>query len=118
MAIQELKLDEMNKGVAGVVLREKAMREIANGKPVHEVLVLGWKARHSRLNTELKDMSARYTHDAKLLSRPGSEDSTQYLSNVTKNENDIITRLKNSLEETEQRLAEWGAPAAQIVRSN
>lgn len=114
-AIQELKLDAIAKGVAGAALRDQRIRAAANGKPVHQVLVLGWEARRSRLTNELNEMKERYAHDTKLLARPGSNESTQFLSNVTRNEEDKINQLKSLLGDTEQKLQEWSATKAPSV---
>ena len=116
-AIQELKLDSITKGVLGVEMREERMRATANGKSVKEVLVLGWQARRARLVGELKGMNERYAHDVKLLSRHGSSDSTQFLSNTTQNEENSIALLKTLLGDADQRLTEWGASPAQIAGS-
>ncbi len=111
-AIQEVKYDAMNKGLASVALREQWMRTTANGKSVQQVLVLGWQARRSRLLTELEDMNERYAHDSKLLTRSGSEDSTQFLRNITRNEEDKINQLKGLLADVDQKLTTWGAAPA------
>lgn len=112
-AVQEVKYDAMAKGLANVALREQWMRTTANGKSVQQVLVLGWQARRSRLLTELNDMSERYAHDSKLLTRPGSDDSTQFLRNVTRNEEDKIIQLKGLLADADLKLSTWGVtPAA------
>lgn len=113
-ALQELKLDAMNHGVAGVAAREAQMRAMVAGKPVRDVLVLGWEARQLRLENELKDMSGRLEHDSQLLNKPGGPGPTPFMTNLIKNEQDIVAQLKRDLAQAQARLAEWGVAAGDL----
>ncbi|PTY02682.1 hypothetical protein DB347_23505 [Opitutaceae bacterium EW11] len=114
-ALQELKLEAMNNGVSGVAQREERMRAAVNGKTVREALVLGWQARHVRVARELEDMSGRLEHDRQLKDRPGSADSSRFLSNLVANEQDIVAQLKRQLDDADEHLVRWGASAPAIV---
>lgn len=108
-AIQELKLDAMERGVQGTAAREQDAFRRMGGKSVHEALVLGYTARRSRLLRELTDMEERLEHASKLEQTAVSPDSKQYVSNLLKNERDLIAQIKSNLAATDEQLQEWGA---------
>ena len=108
-AIQELKLDAMNHGVAGVAAREEKVLALMNGKSVREIEVLGWQARHRRLNAELADMEQRLTHDRALQAKAVSADSVKYFSNLISNEQDLVAQSKRNIAATEAKLQSWNA---------
>lgn len=108
-AVQELKLDAMNSGVAGVAAREEKVFAMMNGKSVREVEVLGWQARHRRLNAELADMEQRLAHDSALQAKAVSADSVKYFSNLINNEQDLVAQSKRNIADTEAKLQSWNA---------
>ncbi len=97
-ALQELRLDAMNRGVATVEAREAAMRAAVNGKTVHQVEILGWQARQARFENEIAVMNQFLEHT--LATAKGNN------PNVQSNQ-DVLDRLHRQLAETKQRLAEW-----------
>lgn len=103
-AIQELKLDAMDKGVAGTSAREQHMRSTVNGKTVRDATLLGWKARKARFERELKDMSDRLAHDSQLANRSGSTEPSRTVSNLVQNEQDIVAQLKKQLEDADHHI--------------
>jgi hypothetical protein len=108
-AVQELKLEAMNSGVAGAKTREEKVLQNIHQKRVREVTILGWQARHSRLTAELTDMRSRFERDSKLQEKAQTEDSRKFFSNLLQNERDLIAQLERDLRATEERLREWGA---------
>lgn len=98
-AVQELKLDAMNRNVAPAAAREQDMCAVVNGKTVHQVEILGWQARKARFEREITIMSELLEHTLRTKGARADVRSNQ----------DVLTKLRSQLAETEQRLAAWAA---------
>ncbi|MBI3884612.1 MAG: hypothetical protein HY302_02620 [Opitutae bacterium] len=108
-AIQELKLDAMNRNVAPASAREADTLAAVNGKTVHDTLVLGWRARRERLLREIALFTAMHERDLQLQKENGP-DTTQTVLNRIQNEEDILSRLQHDLADANTRLTTWAAP--------
>lgn len=107
-ALQELRLDAMNRNVAPASAREADMLAVVNGKTVHDAQVLGWRARRERLLREIALFTAMHEHDLKLQKEKGTE-TTQTVLNRIQNEQDILARLQRDLADANAHLTTWGA---------
>jgi hypothetical protein len=96
-AVQELKLDAMNRDVAPAAAREQDMCAVVNGKTVRQAEILGWQARKARFEREITVMS-------ELLARALKAKGAQ--ADVRSNQ-DVLTKLRSQLAETERQLAGW-----------
>ena len=113
-AIQEIKLDVMNKSAGTMDSRESAMLEIVKGKTVRAVDIIGWHDRRDRLDREKKDMETRYAHDSKLAVREDQADRAQTLAAITRNQQAIIAKNTGLIADVDAKLQIWesGASAA------
>lgn len=109
-ALKEIQLDAMNRGVATAAERESAMRAAIDGRPVRAAEILGWQARRTRLLGEIKLMADMLERDLKIRDQTAATGTPAAVINRIQNEQDILTRLRRDLAETEQQLADWGAP--------
>lgn len=107
-AIQELKLEAMNRNVAGVTAREQYMLEAVNGRTVLSALRLGWQARRARLLAEQAELSRLLERDVRLHEKAAESKADEYATRV-QNEREIIARLQRDVADAERRLAGWGA---------
>ena len=106
-AIQEIKLDAMNKSAGTIDSRESAMCEAVNGKTVRAVEILGWHDRRDRLEREKNDVETRYAHDSKLKAREDQTDRAQALATTTRNEQAIIAKNTGLIADVDAKLETW-----------
>jgi hypothetical protein len=111
-ALQELKLDAMNRGVATADTREQDMLAAINGKSVHEALLLGWTARRNRLLREIASMTELLDHNLKLQQQTAAAETPESVTAHLQNVQDILALLRRDLTDTEHRLTDWGATLA------
>jgi len=119
-ALSELQLDAMDRGVATAGDREQVMLAAVNGKTVHDALVTGWQARRHRLLSQIALMSGIVDQNLKLQQQTAATGTPESVTTHLHNAQDIVTQLQQSLTETDQRLAGWGAqpePAATPSKS-
>lgn len=109
VAIQELQLAGMDRGVASAADRAAAMRAQANGKTVRAVEIIGWQARRNRLQSEIKEFSALLEHDLALREKTAATGTPQAVTHRIENEQDILAKLHRLLAEAEAKLAGWSA---------
>ena len=112
IAVQELKLDAMNRGVAAAADREQDMLIVVNGKSVHEALVLGWTARRNRILREIAQMTELLDHNLKLQQQTATTGTPESVTTHLQNVQEILARLHGDLTDTDQKLAGWGVPPA------
>lgn len=114
VAIQELQLAGMDRGLRTTAERAAAMREAVNGKTVRAVEILGWQARRTRLQAEIKDFSEMLQRDLALREKTAATGTPLAVTNRIENEQDILAKLRRLLAETEAKLAGWNSapPAA------
>jgi hypothetical protein len=109
-ALNELRQEAMGRGIKTAAAREQEMQSVVNGKTVHDVLLLGWGARRSRLLDELKVMSELHAHDLKVKERTAATGTPESVLTHLQNQEEILARLRRDLADTERQLAAWGAP--------
>ncbi len=112
VAIQELQLAGMDRGVAAAADRAAAMREAINGKTVRAVEILGWQARRTRLQTEIKDFAGMLERDLALKEKTAATGTPPAVIHRIENEQDILAKLRRLLGEAEEKLAAWNATPA------
>lgn len=105
-ALQELRLDAMNREVSPAEARERDMCAAANGKTFRQVEILGWQARHARLQRERAMMAGLLEADLK---RQAATPGNATVATHIQNEREILARLETQLAECERQLAAWGA---------
>jgi hypothetical protein len=108
-AIQELKLDAMNRGIATADAREQDMLAVINSKTVHEAELLGWKARRERLHREIAQMTVLLEHNLKLQQQTAATGTPESVTTHLQNVQEILARLHRDLTDTDQKLTAWGA---------
>ncbi len=108
-ALQELKLDAMNRGVATADARELDMQAVVNGKTVRETLILGWQARRARLLRESAQLAGMLEPDLRLRQQTAARGTPESITTRIQNEQDILGRLQRDLTDAESRLTAWGA---------
>ncbi len=109
VAIQELQLAGMDRGVAAAADRAAAMREAVNGKTVRAVEILGWRARRARLHAEIKEFAGMLERDLALKEKTAATGTPQAVMHRIENEQDILAKLRRLLAEAEEKLTEWNA---------
>lgn len=109
-AIQELKLEAMRQGVAGVAAREQQVATAIHGKTVHATQILGWQARRGRLQDERAEITKLLERDRRLLK--GATGAARSIADRIRSEEEILARIDGDLADTERQLIDWGAPPA------
>jgi hypothetical protein len=109
-AIQELKLDAMNRNVAPASAREADMLAVANGKSVHVVTLLGWQARKARFLRDHAELTQMLERDLLQQARTAATGTPESVITRIQSEREVIARLQRDLAETELRLAALSAP--------
>ena len=105
-AVQELKLDAMNRDVVTSEARELDMLGVVNGKSVHAVTLLGWQARHARFLREIALINGMLESDLKLQKKAGSNGPSSTVLARIQSAKNLIAQLQGNADETERRLTE------------
>jgi len=100
-ALVEMKLEAISRGVATAAEREAQVQVAVQGMNVHQVEILGWLARRSRLLSEIATMTGYLDNDLKAA-------KTASVATHIQNEQEILARLHRDLAATEQQLTAWG----------
>jgi hypothetical protein len=108
-ALQELKLDAMNRGVATAADREQDMLAAINGQTVHGALLLGWMARRNRILREIAFMTGQLEYNLKQQQQTAATGTPESVTTHLHNVQDILARLHRDLADAERRLTDWGA---------
>ncbi|HLP24188.1 MAG TPA: hypothetical protein VK477_00820 [Acidobacteriota bacterium] len=111
-ALNELQLAGMDRGVASAADRAAAMRETVDGKTVRAVEILGWQARRTRLQAEIKDFTGMLERDLALKEKTAATGTPPAVIHRIENEQDILAKLRRLLAEAEEKLAGWNATPA------
>ena len=117
-AIQELQLAGMDRGVATAAERAAQMRAAVDGRTVRAVEILGWQARRTRIQGEIKLFEDMLARDIALRDRTAAQGTPPAVLDRIASENDMLTKLRRLLAETERQLAAWGAPDAPTARES
>lgn len=112
VAIQELQLAGMDRGVAAAADRAAAMRATVNGKTVRAVEILGWQARRTRLDGEIKEFATMLERDLALREKTAATGTSQTVIHRIENEQDILAKLRRLRAEADAKLAGWGAASS------
>lgn len=107
VAVQELQLAGMDRGVAAAADRAAAMRATVDGKTVRAVEILGWQARRTRLLGEIKEFAALLEHDLALREKTAATGTSQTVIHRIENEQDILAKLRRLLAEADEKLRGW-----------
>ncbi|WP_438481725.1 hypothetical protein [Oleiharenicola lentus] len=119
-AVNELKLDAMNRNVATAEAREQDMVNAVKNKTVHAATLLGWQARRARFAREIAFIDVLLQGDLKQQAKTAATGVPPTVTARIRSAQEMIARLQISLDETERRLTEWGvaldktSPAATI----
>ncbi len=111
-ALDELKLDAMNRGVSTAVDREQDMLTAVNGKTVRDVLVLGWHARKARFLREIAELTKLLDHDLQQQEKTAGTGTPESVTHRIESEREVLDQLHHNLAETERRLAGWSRPGS------
>jgi hypothetical protein len=108
-AVQELKLDAINRDIATVNAREQDMLAMVNGKSVHAVMLLGWQARYNRFLREIAFMNGLLENELKARQKAGADaPSSAALARIQSAQN-VIAQIQVNAAATDRRLAELRA---------
>lgn len=105
-ALQELRLEALNKDIAPASAREDYMRGEVNGLTVQAVRVRGWQARRVRLQAEIALLSGM---ERDLLRQQESKGTTESNAARLASAREVLARLQRDLAATESQLNAWGA---------
>lgn len=108
-ALNELQLAGMDRGVAAAADRAAAMRQTVDGKTVRAVEILGWQARRTRLQAEIKDFAGMLERDLALREKTAATGTPQAVIHRIENEQDILAKLRRLLAEANAQLSAWEA---------
>jgi len=105
-AVQELKLDAMNRDIATAAAREADTLAIMNGKSVQAVTVLGWEARHTRFLREIAFIQGMLDRDLKVQQNAGPAGPSSVVLARIQSAQNVIAQTERNDAETQRRLAE------------
>jgi len=88
------------------------MRAAVHGQSVRAVEILGWQARRTRIQGEIKLFEEMLARDTALRDRTAAQGTPPAVLDRINSENDLLGKLRRLLAETEQQLTAWGAPSA------
>jgi hypothetical protein len=104
-AIREIKfrmtIDHVASGSDAV---NRAMRERITGRPVREVVAIGFKSMLDRLNIERAEAIKVITTNARLITRPGDTASADYLREKRKAQSDALDAISEKIRQIEAKL--------------
>lgn len=108
-AVQELKLDAMNRDVAPAEARELDMLAAINAKSVHAATLLGWQARLARFQREIAEIDALLQYDLKIQQNAGAKGPSATVLARIQSAGNVLSQLQRNAEETERHLKELSA---------
>jgi hypothetical protein len=112
-AINELQLAGMDRGLETASARAAAMREQVNGRTVRAVQQLGFAARRARFLGEIKLMTELQARDLAIRERTAAAGNTpRAVLDRIASADEVLTKLRRQLAETEQQLAAWDTSTA------
>jgi hypothetical protein len=108
-AVQELKLDAMNRDVASAEAREADALAVINGKSVHGATLLGWQARHARFLREIAEINHLLEGALKVQQNAGANGPSSVTLARIESAKNVIAQIQANATATEHRLAELRA---------
>jgi len=112
-AVQELKLDAMNRDVVSAEARELDMLAVVNGKTVHAATVLGWEARRARFAREMAEINRLLETSLKQQQNAGANGPSSVTIARIQSARNVLSQLEANATETDRRLAEMRVRANQ-----
>lgn len=104
-AVQELKLDAMNRDIATSDAREADMRAVIDGKSIHAATLLGWEARRARFLREMAFINKMLEADLKVQQNAGPQGPSSVVLARIDSAKNVIAQIQANADETERRLA-------------
>lgn len=108
-AVQELKLDAMNRDLATAAARESDVLATMNGKSVQGVTLLGWQARHARFLREIAFIQGMLDRDLKVQQNAGANGPSSVVLARIQSARNVIAQTQRNADEAEHRLTELRA---------
>lgn len=105
-AVQELKLDAMNRDIPTAAAREADTLKAMNGKTVHAITLLGWQARRARFLREIAEIQGMLDRDLKVQRNAGPGGPSSVVLARIQSAQNVIAQTQRSLADTEHRLTE------------
>lgn len=106
-ALQELRLDALNRDVTPASAREADVCAVVHGQTLHAARILGWQARRQRLLAEIADLDQILAHDLERQKKT----PTQNIADRIASAREVLARLHQDLTATNAQLAAWQTPA-------
>lgn len=124
-AVQEIRLAAMGErevkramgepAASGTEEIEQALRKRIHGRPVREVLQLGYELRVWRLRTELFGLEEAMAKNALLTTRPGDVDSKRHLDGLRERQAARVANYRADLAAAERELAPLQAASGRVL---
>jgi len=112
-AVQELKLDAMNRDVVSAEARELDMLGVVNGKTIHAATVLGWEARRARFAREMAEINRLLETSLKQQQNAGANGPSSVTIARIQSARNVLSQLEANAAETDRRLVEMRVPRDQ-----
>jgi hypothetical protein len=112
VALNELQLAGMDRGLATAADRAAAMRAQVHGRTVHAVEILGWQARRARLLSEIRQLTEIRDHQIAVREKTAATGTPRAVHDRIASAEEVLTKLRRHLGETAQQLSAWGQPAS------
>lgn len=100
-ALQEIRLEALNKDVSPASAREAYLREAVNGRSVREVTRRGWEARRARFQAEAKYLTGLLEQDLARQQKTPTDNVAARIASAR----EVLARLNRDLASTEAQLA-------------
>jgi hypothetical protein len=105
-AVQELKLDAMNRDIPTAAARERSTLALINGKSVQAVSILGWEARHARFLREIAFIQGMLDRDLVVQKNAGPGGPSSVVLARIQSAQNVIAQTQRHDANTQQRLTE------------
>jgi hypothetical protein len=100
-ALQEIRLEALNRDVSPAAAREDYLRQAINGKTVGEVTRRGWEARRTRFQAEMTYLRGLLEQDLARQQKTPTDNLASRISSAR----EVLARLERDLQATEAQLA-------------
>jgi hypothetical protein len=103
-AAADLTRGKTGQGAVAVPAIDEAMRKEIDGRPVREVLQLGYEYRVQRLKKELAEFESAMKENAQLTTKPGDLESKHYLEALRSRQTARLEKYREELTAAEREL--------------
>lgn len=100
-ALQEIRLEALNKDVSPASAREAYLREAVQGRTVRDVTRRGWEARRARFAAEMDYLRGLLAQDLVRQEKTPTANIAARIASVR----EVLARLDRDLKDTEEQLA-------------